>query len=251
MLSQAGKVLTIGWLTWDMIASIDHFASLDDEVAINGLDEYDGGSAANVALGVARLGARSSFLSCVGRDAFDSGMISRLQAEGVDTSRVFTSPTGTGTARMFGFVTPDGSRQLYTYSGAATEFTVDDVTPERLAGVDLVHICTMSPSIINRVVDVARELGKVAVATDPGCLVIGRYPTDEVTTALRRVDYLYLNALEARILVGDTTPEVVVPRLGVTLPERVIVKLGEEGFIYYELGKEPVAFPGFSVNCID
>ena len=51
---------------------------------------YLGGSSANMAVGLARLGARVGIVSCLGTDSLSRYLIDFLQSENVDTSRVTT-----------------------------------------------------------------------------------------------------------------------------------------------------------------
>lgn len=51
---------------------------------------YLGGSSANMAVGLARLGARTGIVSCLGTDSLSQFLLEFLKSENVDTSRVQT-----------------------------------------------------------------------------------------------------------------------------------------------------------------
>src|SRR5712672_725290 len=53
---------------------------------------YLGGSSANMAVGLARLGARVGIVSCLGDDSISRFLIEFLQAEKVETTHVRTAP---------------------------------------------------------------------------------------------------------------------------------------------------------------
>ncbi len=75
-----------------------------------------GGSAANVAINLHRLGARPLLVSRVGRDALGDAAILRLSSYGLDTSfiqRDWTAPTGTVD------VTFNGDEPIYTIASEA------------------------------------------------------------------------------------------------------------------------------------
>ncbi|HEY8342230.1 MAG TPA: 5-dehydro-2-deoxygluconokinase [Calditerricola sp.] len=66
--------------------------------------KYLGGSAGNMAVGLARLGARAGLISRVGADAFGEFLLDRLRAEGIDTAMVRRDerfPTGLAFAAIF------------------------------------------------------------------------------------------------------------------------------------------------------
>src|SRR5208337_4016551 len=53
---------------------------------------YLGGSSANMAVGLSRLGARVGIVSCLGDDSLSEFLIEFLQAEKVETSHVHRAP---------------------------------------------------------------------------------------------------------------------------------------------------------------
>ena len=85
-----------------------------------------GGSAANTAVGAARLGARAGFVGKVRDDAVGHHFARDLRATGVryETSLATDGPA---TARSYILVTPDGERTMNTYLGACQNLTVADV----------------------------------------------------------------------------------------------------------------------------
>jgi sugar/nucleoside kinase (ribokinase family) len=96
-----------------------------------------GHAAAFGARGMARLGHRVRLLGSVGDDAIGRIVESVLADDGVDTSLLFTDPTGT--ARSVNFVFPDGRRTFF-YDGGAhmTLQPPEDLVDEALSGADLV-----------------------------------------------------------------------------------------------------------------
>src|SRR5690349_25156167 len=53
---------------------------------------YLGGSSANMAVGLSRLGARTGIVSCLGDDSLSEYLIDFLRREKVDTARVQSRP---------------------------------------------------------------------------------------------------------------------------------------------------------------
>ena len=96
-----------------------------------------GGSAANTARWLARLGARSTLVTAVGRDPAGRALVEAIRADGatVRPIRVAGKPTGRiGVVVMFG-----GERSFVADRGAADELRPDDLKPGWFA-VDLVHL---------------------------------------------------------------------------------------------------------------
>ena len=103
--------------------------------------EYVGGSAANVARGLAQLlGGGVRFCGAVGND--DSGwrFRDRLQEQGVDVALAVCPDPSLPTARCGCLVTPDGQRTMRTCLGAAGGLTSLDHLPTRWLGHDATHL---------------------------------------------------------------------------------------------------------------
>ncbi len=89
-----------------------------------------GGSAANTAVGIAVLGARSAYIGKIKDDTLGHIFAHDLRATGIH----FDTPLAAGgpaTACSYILVTPDGQRTMNTYLGACQNLTVADVD-ERL-----------------------------------------------------------------------------------------------------------------------
>ncbi|HMA45969.1 MAG TPA: carbohydrate kinase family protein [Frankiaceae bacterium] len=97
-----------------------------------------GGSAANTARWAARLGARSTLISAVGRDAMGRSLVAALRADGVvlHVSRV----TGARTGRIVVLSSPGGERSFVQDRGAAELLQPGDLRPAWFSGADVVHL---------------------------------------------------------------------------------------------------------------
>ena len=94
------EVFTLGRVIVDLYAEQLHTPLQQ----VQTFRKYLGGSAGNMAVGLARLGARAGLISRVGADAFGEFLLSRLRAEGVDTTMVRVDerfPTGLAFAAIF------------------------------------------------------------------------------------------------------------------------------------------------------
>src|SRR4051794_8258513 len=80
-----------------------------------------GGSPANVAVGVSRLGGKSSMLGVVGDDEFGAYLLRALTEEGVDVSRLRRTDEGK-TGLVFISLTEKGERSFAFHRTRAAEF---------------------------------------------------------------------------------------------------------------------------------
>jgi sugar/nucleoside kinase (ribokinase family) len=97
-----------------------------------------GGSAANTARWLARLGARTTLVAAVGRDPAGRALVDAIRSDGVRCriARVAGRPTG----RVGVLVAPGGERSFVADRGAADELRPDDVHAAWFKGVDAVHL---------------------------------------------------------------------------------------------------------------
>ncbi len=119
-----------------------------------------GGSAANAAMGAARLGLRVSFLGKVGGDVTARHYRDAFAATGGDTARFkhATVPNG----RCLSMVTPDSQRTMRTHLGAAMTLHPDEITVDDFRGCRHAHIegyLMFNPALAEKVVATARRAG--------------------------------------------------------------------------------------------
>jgi Sugar kinases, ribokinase family len=97
-----------------------------------------GGSAANTARWLGRLGARSSLIAAVGRDPTGRALVKAIRSDGVTphVSRV----AGARTGRIGVLVAPDGERSFIQDRGAAELLEPDELRAAWFAGSDAVHL---------------------------------------------------------------------------------------------------------------
>ncbi|MFI5261394.1 MAG: carbohydrate kinase family protein [Candidatus Limnocylindrales bacterium] len=101
------------------------------------VDIRQGGSAANTARWLGRLGARAIFIGSVGRDRWGRALTTALAADGV----IVHAPRVAGrTARLVALVAPDGERSFVTDRGAADGLTAAAIRDGWWRGVRVLHL---------------------------------------------------------------------------------------------------------------
>ena len=189
-----------------------------------------GGSAANTARWLGRLGMRPSLVCAVGRDATGRALVADVAADGVDVRavRVAGAPTG----RIGVLVEPGGERSFVTERGAALRLRPEDLRPEWFTGAAAVHLPAYSlldqplglaGMAAARLGHAAGALVAVDLSSSAPLLANGR------RAAIRLIeeaapDLLFATRSEARALLGPKREE----RL-LDLAPAAVVKRGRKG----------------------
>jgi sugar/nucleoside kinase (ribokinase family) len=189
-----------------------------------------GGSAATTARWLARLGARSSLIGAVGRDATGRALVAAIREDGV-VARV-SRVAGAKTGRIGVVVAPDGERSFVADRGAADALAPDDLQASWFARADALHLPVYSllgePLGLagRRAVALARDAGamvSVDLASIVPLLAHGRRAAraliDEVAP-----DLLFATAAEAEALLGRQPPEALLD-----LAPLAVIKRGSKG----------------------
>jgi ribokinase len=210
-------LIAVGGCNVDLVAYVEGIPTKDEEVLVHDLRIEPGGSAANVASWVSKLGHRAGFVGIVGQDGFGDFLLNELK--GVDTSHVIRC----GRSGMVFAVVADGERYLYAYGGGAEEFSPKDLPVKYLQSAKFLHLTSLlSPKGVE-VIAKAAEIGKEAgakVIFDPGHLFI-----DKGLSALKGIlknTYAFLPSQSEFEKLGSSTPL----ELG---PEVIVVTQGESG----------------------
>ncbi len=167
-----------------------------------------GGSAANTARWLGRLGARTTLIGAVGRDAAGRALVDTVRSDGVlvRVSRV----QGARTGRIGVLVTPGGERSFVADRGAADLLGPDDLRPAWFRGIDALHVPAYSllgePLGLagRRAVELARSAGalvSVDLASIGPLLARGRRAARSLIAEVAP-DLLFATASEAEALLG-------------------------------------------------
>ncbi|PIZ19066.1 MAG: hypothetical protein COY50_12010, partial [Deltaproteobacteria bacterium CG_4_10_14_0_8_um_filter_43_12] len=165
-------LISIGALNIDLIARVSRFPVADEEVAVQDLEISHGGSAANVAVGVSRLGYSSGFVGMVGSDQFGEMLIEDLKREGVDVSHLIRTEGNSGL--VFAVINPAGERILYSSTGVSSKFDRSLMPVDYIKGARFLHLTSI---IGEKAIDTLEFASSVAcdnnikVILDPGSML--------------------------------------------------------------------------------
>lgn len=192
-----GHVVVIGSTNTDMVAKVPHIPAPGETVMGESFSVVPGGKGANQALAAARMGARVTFVGCVGEDSFAPSALANLRRAGVDLSYCAqTGQTHSGIALIA--VDQAGQNAIVVAPGANMHLTpehVDRARPAIAAAQVLVLQCEIPIETVTYAARLGRELGKVVVLNPAPARPLPQ-------SLLQDVDVLTPNESEARILLG-------------------------------------------------
>ncbi|HJJ52181.1 MAG TPA: carbohydrate kinase family protein [Methanocorpusculum sp.] len=221
-----------GHLCNDYILTVEEYPPVGESRRVIARENYFGGGAANIAVGIARLGGESELISAVGRDFPGSLYERHLKELGVKTS-FFESPENCSTAFMVN--TTAGDQITYFEWGAGEAFARSE-SPKR----DFIHMAT-GDAAYN--IGVAKNAGFASL--DPG-QDVKYYTKEQLEELFANIDLLICNNFELDIMAdttGMTHQDIIA-----AVPSAVITE-GKAGSTLYRGGVEKI--PAVTVEAAD
>ncbi|MBS8265706.1 sugar kinase [Mesobacillus boroniphilus] len=219
-----------------------------------------GGAELNFAIGCARLGLGSKWISRLGKDEFGRVIYNFTRGEGVDVSEV-KLVEGYPTSLNFKEINGDGSGKTfyYRYHSPITTMTPEKVKDEWFEEVDLLHLTgvfmAIDPNnlkVVKKMIEIAKDKG-IPVSFDPN-IRLKLWTIEEARNAYNEifpyVDILLTGLDEIRLIIGKDSAEDLgkfADQYGI---QDLVIKDGANGSRLYREGNW-VEAPGFSVNPID
>ncbi|MBS4192337.1 sugar kinase [Bacillus sp. FJAT-49705] len=215
---------------------------------VNTFERKIGGAELNFAIGCARLGLKTGWISRLGNDEFGQYALNVIRGEGIDTSQV-KLVDGFATSLYFKEVLEDGSGRSFYYrtnspTDTLTEETIDEnyirnTKVLHITGVFLAVNKEKNIPLILKALQIAKK-NKVLISFDPN-IRLRLWKRDEVQSALLQilpyVDILLTSIEEAEILFGTINTKEIIKKstqLGVTY---IAIKQGDAGSIGYFHGE--------------
>ncbi len=203
----APHILVLGDLVLDVvlapIAPLERGTDVPGRVAF-----VQGGSAANTARWLGRLGARATLICAVGRDATGRALVDAVRRDGV-TVRV-SRIAGARTARIGVVVSPDGERSFVPDRRAAELLDAVDLKAGWFVGAQALHLPVYSllggplGDAGRRAIELARAVGalvSIDLASIGPLMAGGRRAARDLIATLAP-DILFATASETDALLG-------------------------------------------------
>jgi ribokinase len=240
--ASARPIIAVGDLVWDVLVKPDQLL-LPGGDTTGRIGLAPGGSAANVAVWIARAGMPAGFVGKVGADDFGDLVVDDLQQEGVAAHVSRTSEHDTGVILVM--IDQAGQRSMVTNQGADFHLLPADLPAAALEGAAHVHITAWSlftdppRAAAIRAAQIAKAAG-ATVSFDPASyqmiLELGHDKFRRITADLP-VDIVFPNRDEGQALTGERDPQAIAQELHERYGGAIVaLKLDKDGC--YVLAKD-------------
>jgi ribokinase len=245
-----GRVFVAGSINMDVVATAERHPRVGETVFGKNVLYFPGGKGANQAVAAAKLGAATTLIGRLGRDAFGTELRAFLVNQGVDLSLVReTADAHTGTAII---TLADADNTIVVVPGANGLVTPEDVAAVPLANGD---IAVSQFEVPLPAISAFFTRARVAGATT----ILNPAPAQEFDRdLLDLVEVLVLNETELGLLAktefreGDDAARFVAAArsLRTRSDQNICVTLGKRGVVALVDG-EAIIVPGRAVKAID
>jgi sugar/nucleoside kinase (ribokinase family) len=241
-------IATIGDSVVDIIISVPHFPTENEEtVHSEGMHHQLGGSS-NFLIMSSRLGLKTGVIDRLGDDELAVFYRENLAGERVDVSQLKTT-SDTQTAHCICLVDQQGNHSYISFPGATYGLSKDQIDPDYIAEFKALYLSgyslTREPirEATLKALDVAFD-NQLKIYFDPSPL-ISHIPAEKLQHVIKHTNGLFLNEREQKILT-TMLPEVDINEHC----DFVALKQGERGCTIYSLG-EHHHYMGQKVEPID
>ncbi|WP_077620000.1 aminoimidazole riboside kinase [Bacillus sinesaloumensis] len=198
-----------------------------------------GGAPANVAVGAARLGLKSSFVGKVGDDVLGNFLKQTLENYNVQTGAMYLSKE-VRTGLVFVTLGEDGEREFSFYiEKSADRFLTPEEIPESLFDEhNVFHFGSISliedpvESATKKAIQLAKEKGLI-VSYDPNLRTMLWKNLDtakqKITSMLSKADIVKISEVELEFITGETDIERGVEKLAQFNIPLLFITLGKDG----------------------
>ena len=200
------------------------------------------GVESNTAIGLAKLGLDSCWISRVGSDEFGHYVLNMIRAEGVDTKGAVIDPDHR-TGIMFKQREYGGETTVFYYreNSAASHLQPEDLKPEWFEGADVLHLTGITSVLsdscretVLEAVRMAKERG-ICFSFDPNIrkkLMHGQQDIDTLRSLTLQADIVLLGIDEADFLFGvREAPDILEVLYGQGTAQYVAIKDGGNGAV--------------------
>lgn len=224
--SRRWDLLALGDPCADLVVAVDALPAVGGKVLARALGDFSGGTTANAACAFSRLGGQAAVFGRVGDDAWGASLRDSLQEDGVDVSRLLTSP-GQASGRVIALIPPGGDRALVVIP-MAPGAPRDDALAEAACQARVLYAMPYDLEELRRVRRIADRAGS-RIAIDLEAAVVP--DAGAMAQRLMLADIAFFNR-EGFVAAtgGEPTPEALTTLLDFG-PSTVVVSLGSEGAI--------------------
>jgi len=240
-----------GFINVDLVGKTAAFAGADQEVELEEFQVFSGGSAANIATGLARLGQEVFFLGAIGDDRYGSMLKEELENVRCDYLREIPGAVS-GTVMVI--VDEQGLRTMYTYPGANLHYDWHQVSDEFLDQLDYLHLSSPAMSSVEQLLSLQSPTRAFKISLDPSKLMTSR-GLHSLRPLLTKTEILFLNEAELHDLYPGLEREDALYELHQLGIRHLFIKLGARGAVYSQMTSDGqlrlLSHPALKVVAID
>jgi len=241
-------VVCFGALNMDKLYKVDRIAKAEEESEILNFKESPGGSAANTAVGLARLGVKTGYIGKVATDRDGESLLEDFRKEGVDTGGIVISKNGRS-GSVIGFVDKEGQRALYLDPGVNNTLKFEEINVSYIKGARFLHFTSFaSDEPFKAQIKIVDMFPEINVTLDPG-MIYARKGIKGLKPLIRKCFAFFLNEVELELLTGKGCEEGAKELLNEDV-KIVAVKLGNKG-CYVTDGREKHFIATNKVEVVD
>jgi len=241
-------VVCFGALNMDKLYRVNRIAREEEESFIIDFKETPGGSAANTAVGLARLGLKVGFIGKVAEDREARLLLKDFHDEKVDTKGIVVSKRGRSGVVM-GYVDKRGDRALYVDPGVNDSLEFEEIDFEYAKNTDILHLTSfVADKPFQAQTELLKHGSDVKVSFDPGELY-ARRGLASLKPMIERSFVMFPNENEVKLLTGqgyERGSEILLDA-GANI---VVVTLGGRG-CYVTDGRETHIVKPYEVEVVD
>ncbi|MFB5664322.1 sugar kinase [Alteribacillus sp. HJP-4] len=226
----------------------------------NEFERKVGGAELNLAIGCARLGLKTSWISRLGNDEFGQYILNYMRGEGIDVSSVtledaYTTPVNFKEIMENG----SGSTYYYRFPSPTETITLEDIHASAIKNTKVFYISGVFSSLaarnvklLHEAVDTAKQHGAM-IALDPN-IRLKLWSRQEAQNALLsflpKVDIVLSGEEEANILFGEQTADEHAASFTEYGIQRIAIKRGSQGALCTSHENKMVSLPAPMVDSV-
>jgi len=243
-------VAVFGSTAMDIIVTLDQPPSIDETVLAKKLTISVGGSAANVAVGLARLGVKASFIGKIGTDGKSRLALIELAREGVDISSIKVAK-GASIPEAIIFI-EKGNKKILTIADEETLSlsSPSEVNWKVIDSSKAIYVGEVYVEVASAITSYAKSRGKQVIyrlLTPYARMGLGK-----LKSIITNSDYILMNEVGWKLLLkSSSTCKLNSPTDLLKLGARaVIITRSSKGVEVWTEG-EKISIPPIKVNAID
>jgi len=250
---KTGSYVLIGDLCVDIFMQVAAYPAAGGDGTVQTMQQHAGGSAANTAMMLAKLGGEPTLLTHTGSDVWAQKLLPILAATGVRVDKI-VQDSSDQTGLTFLVVSSDAERTMFTYRGANRNLHPDEILTDMFETMDYLHIssyaCLVPPQAdaVLKAVELANQ-HHIKISLDIGVEPASQ-ARDIIWRLLPKLSLIMLGEPEALVITQAASLPDAISALSATGVQIIALKLGKDGCRLISKHKD-VSLAGFPIDAVD